>query len=1378
MKEEKIGMTNYISLLLLTLMVILFFTFGNRLSREKSDLEIKNRSFQEILFDINQDEHELSKMISNFDNDTIFDGQEYLKIRADIEKKLKEIQKYKELENALVDVDTLLKLNQEITKFEKDEKYITSKENLVYGELLNEFNSGLKTFNKKGNDVFLDKMSENEKTRRYINMIIFGITIVLFLQTLILFLKIEKYIKHHKKLMDEIEEANLNLEDKVEQRTKEVAIKSKELEKGMLELETLSKELKDKAHFEEGLSKLNYVLTGSLEISDACQRALEIIGKFIKFQSAIIYIINKENSLEKSAGFSLASNYNEKFEIGVGLVGESAKQKKIILEEDIPEKSLVMFGQGGLKPIQIIEIPLVYNDFVGGVLELTLQEKLKDEELQWLEKAGDILALDIYVILESKKLQGALKEVEETKENVHNIIDSTVEGIYGIDSFGNISFLNNGILSLFDFESKEFLLGKTHNIILNKIFEYNEHHKGREFLNGESVEIEDLFYKKNRSEFWLDLIFNPIIKDKEIIGSVVTIRDITEKRVIELENKKQKGLLSGLVKSIPGLVFYKDLKGNYIGSNEQFARLNGLTVDTIIGKNDYDLYEENRARLYIESDKNIFTTQENYNLEEMVEDSQGEERFFHTIKSLLKSEDGEILGILGISHDISEIKRAEKELQIAKEMAEGAAKVKADFLANMSHEIRTPMNAIIGLNNLLEKTELTKKQIDYVKKIGNSAKNLLGIINDILDFSKIEAGKLKMELLDFQLEDVLENVSNVIGTKAFEKGLEFVIDKDPKLPETFVGDSLRLNQVLINLANNAVKFTDEGQVVLTIKKLDSFENKITLMFSIDDTGIGMTEDQLMNLFKAFTQGDLSTTRKYGGTGLGLSISRNIVNMMGGEITVTSEYKKGSSFRFTIVMEKGSLSHKKNVVPATINGLNVLVADDNDAAREVMDNYLRSFGMHPILVDSGEEALMNVNEKTDLILMDWKMKGISGIEAWKEIKEKLSGKKLPKIIMITAYGLEEVTKEALDTNVNQILIKPVGQSMLYDTIVTIFGTGLLNEKESKEKGTKSINPRGIRVLLVEDNDINQQVAKESLEHEGFIVSIAENGQIALDMVKENRFDLVLMDLQMPVMDGYIATKEIRKIKEFEGLPIIALSADAMEGTREKVLEAGMNDYVSKPINLNELFYVISKWHKNIDLEVSDSPLRNFDYADGLERLNGNKKLYEEILVKFAHNNRDLIEKIKKSLEDNEIELAKRELHSLKGVSANLGSKKIQALSLSLENRLKNNEDILLHEDFEILKKTLEESISDIGNFIKNTDVIEGGHLSREEISKKLKEIRFYAENYDIKANEILQGLIEPVKALGLGIEILTLERFLSEYDYEKALDICHKLEEGI
>ena len=656
---------------------------------------------------------------------------------------------------------------------------------MVYGKLLREFSFELKEFNKKGNEIFLNKMSEYEQKRNYINMVIFGITIVLFLQTLILFLKIEKYIKHHKELMNEIEEANSNLEDKVDERTKEVAVKSKELEKGMLELETLSKQMEEKAHFEEGLSKLNYVLTGSLEISDACKRALEIINKFIKFQSAMIFIVNKTNRLEKVAGFSLASNYLNSFEIGEGLVGEAAKQKKIMIVENVPENSLVMFGYGGIKPLQIVEIPLVYNDFVGGVLELSLLEKLTEEELEWLEKAGDILALDIYVILESKKLQGALKEVEETKENVHNIIDSTIEGIYGIDSSGNISFLNNGILSLFGFESKEFLLGKKHNIILDKVFNFNENYKNKEFLNGESVEIEDLFYKKNSSEFWLDLIFNPIIKDKEIIGSVVTIRDVTEKRIIELENKKQKGLLSGLVKSIPGLVFYKDLDGNYIGSNEQFAKLNGLTVDSVMGKNDYDLYPEERAKSYIESDNHIFKTQENYNMEEEILENEGETRTFHTIKSLLKSEDGEVLGILGISHDITEIKHAEKELQLAKELAEGAAKVKSDFLANMSHEIRTPMNAIIGLNNLLEKTELTKKQLDYVNKIGNAAKNLLGLINDILDFSKIEAGKLKMELLDFQLEEVLDNVSNVIGTKAFEKGLEFVIAKDPNLPESF-----------------------------------------------------------------------------------------------------------------------------------------------------------------------------------------------------------------------------------------------------------------------------------------------------------------------------------------------------------------------------------------------------------------------------------------------------------------------------------------------------------------------------------------------------------------------------------------------------------------
>jgi two-component system, sensor histidine kinase and response regulator len=633
---------------------------------------------------------------------------------------------------------------------------------------------------------------------------------------------------------------------------------------------------------------------------------------------------------------------------------------------------------------------------------------------------------------------------------------------------------------------------------------------------------------------------------------------------------------------------------------------------------------------------------------------------------------------------IAELETKESQLRVLKEAAEAATRMKSDFLANMSHEIRTPMNGIIGMAHLALKTELTLKQRDYVTKIQQSAQQLLGIINDILDFSKIEAGRLTVERTELQLDQVLENVAGLIATKASAKGLEFVFDVAPDVPTNLIGDPLRLGQILINYANNAVKFTDTGEIVLRIRKVEEGEHDILLRFEIQDTGIGITPEQIERLFQSFSQADTSTTRKYGGTGLGLAISKRLAELMGGSVGVESVPGKGSTFSFTARLGRAGKKARSLVPQPDLRNRRALVADDNPLALHTLSEMLRSMTFRVEEVTTGEEALVSIaqaeceGDPFEIAFLDWRMPGLDGIETARRIAS-MPLRTLPRRVVVTAYGREEVFHEAQTAGVEGFLVKPVSASLLFDTAIRALAP------ETSTHGTEIVSIagaagdnvgwlRGTCVLVVEDNEINQEVALELLSGAGIEAHIAENGERGVHQVQQVSYDLVLMDLQMPVMDGLEATRRIRAMPGYEHLPILAMTANAMAGDRERSLEAGMNDHVTKPIDPDQLFDALRRWLPNRAAQAASEPapapgpalatplaagdslttIPGLDVADGLRRVMGKRDAYTRLLRGFVSGQARVPAEIRASLADNRQSDAERAAHTLKGLAGTIGA----------------------------------------------------------------------------------------------------------------------------
>lgn len=901
------------------------------------------------------------------------------------------------------------------------------------------------------------------------------------------------------------------------------------------------------------------------------------------------------------------------------------------------------------------------------------------------------------------------EEIERSVSLLTATIESSADGILAVDGYGRVVAWNSHFSTMWeisDFDLDSGIISDVFGFIVELVDEQESKVPSLwdYSLESEVGQVDELVLKDGRI---IERHSNPQRVGLDVVGRVWSFRDVTARRMGEKALQESYHRLSDIVEFLPDPTMVVDTRGVVLEWNKAIEDVTGVRKEDIIGKGNYEyalpFYDERRPILIdcaladfadLPTDRYESVQRKGDILygEVYTPDAfNGEGAYFWGVAGPLKDGTGEVVGAIECMRNISDRKKGEQELNRARLAAEAATRIKSEFLANMSHEIRTPMNSITGFGHLLQLSSLDFSQKEYLEKIMSSADSLLSIIDEILDFSKIEAGKFVLENVEFELDDVLGKICNMVAIKAEQKGINFVLSVGTEVPHKIVGDPLRLEQVLTNLANNAVKFTGEGEVALLISARNQSAGKADIEFSVKDSGIGLAQSEIKNLFSSFTQADASTTRKYGGTGLGLAITNSLVSQMGGSINVESEPARGSVFSFSAAFEMVE-SEADFVLPDNLQGMKALVVDDSKLAQVFMGATLEGISFDVTLESSALVAIELLKSAAEeglgynIVYMDWKMPGLSGLEAVSIIRRIPSLNNLPVMLMIPVDADEKFKKRAAFNGVDGFITKPVTRFSLYESLRNEFcvekNSCILPEAESSVSPVYENQERKSCILLVEDNVLNQQVAKRMLEGFGLNVDVAANGRKALEALWAHSYDLILMDIQMPEMDGLTATRLIRSDKRYEDLPILAMTAHAMQGDREKSLEAGMDEHLTKPIDPEVLREALDRFltkgiapYEPIGEEY-DGPvlpeISGIDCIRGLKNIGGNKAGYFRVLQGFKNDYGTFSAKLKRTVDTSGLEKAGAMLHSLKGVAGNIGAFRLYELCRRLESDVREGD----------------------------------------------------------------------------------------------------------
>lgn len=1031
-------------------------------------------------------------------------------------------------------------------------------------------------------------------------------------------------------------------------------------------------------------------------------------------------------------------------------------------------------------------VPVIRDGRIDGIIGVG------NKETPYTERDVEILtvlastAIDIAM---RKKVETTLHEREM---QYRSVIETTSDGFWMTDAEGKILQVNDAYVKLSGYRRDELLRMSISEIESKEQTPETAAHIRKIISEGADV-FESLHHRKDGSVWPVEI--STAFWATAGGRFFVFIRDITERKAMEEKLRQSESDLRAILDNLPAMIGYWDKECKNRFGNKAYHEWFGIDPNKMPGMHIRDVIGEERYRLNLHYIEGALRGEVQF-FERAIPSPDGKELRHSQATYIPDFRNGEVQGFYVLVTDVTRIKEAERA-------AEAANRAKSQFLANMSHEIRTPMNAIIGLTQLALETELTPKQGNYLKKIKSSSAALLGILNDILDYSKIEAGRMELESTNFSLEDSLQSVSQLFLPMIEEKGLELFIELPSRIPDLLVGDPLRLGQVLNNIVGNAVKFTNSGEIHLKVEIGTRTETEMIILFTVRDTGIGISEEQMARLFQPFTQADGSITRRFGGTGLGLTISKHLVELMGGELTAHSNPGGGSSFSFSARFGISDACRKKD--GACVNalaGLRVLVADDHDTSLLILKELLEKWSAEAVELKGGRDVLEKVVEAErlgrpfDVVLLDWKMPDLDGLTVAKAMQEQATAGKLkqpPTVVMVTAYGKDRLLEEAQGCALEDVLIKPVVPSALYDILAKLGKSKPAAEPTPKTPDADVYELasaiRGAAILLVEDNRINQEVAREFLEKAGFVVTIASDGVQGVELALSERYDGILMDLQMPNMDGFQASRAIRETPEGRAIPIIAMTAAAGPGDREACIEAGMNDHLSKPVNPRELIEKLAHWIKPDGIiptskrsKPKPAAQEPFPRIPGIAskeaelRLSGNLGLFNSLLGTLVRENAALARTAREEHAKGETDKAARALHLLKGILANVSALEAAALAAKAESAVREENyeraDSLLADvvnSMEILISGINAHLATLGD--EGTQETPAGALDQSVVAKFKSALR----GSNIKAIDLYEEL-KPALMAKFGKEsIESLSQSLENLKFSDALAMVEKME---